>query len=73
MNYRLDDGQIEVIDDALAEVLRAKTPWDRVRMVSECQRTARSLAAGGVRLLHPDWTDVQVEAEVRRRMTRGAD
>jgi hypothetical protein len=33
MRWRLDDGQIEVIDEAQAKVLRAKTPAQRVAMV----------------------------------------
>ena len=27
---RLDSGQIEVVDDAMAEVLRRKEPWERI-------------------------------------------
>lgn len=29
---RLDEGQIEVVDDATAEVLRRKTPAERIRI-----------------------------------------
>jgi len=71
MKYRLDDGQIEVVDDAVAEVLRAKTPAERLAMAFACNRTARLIVRGGVRSLHPDWDDEEVTAEVARRMTGG--
>ena len=72
MKWRLDRGQIEVVDDRLAEVLRQRTPAQRVRMISQAHRTMRLVVEGGVRTRHPDWKDDRVKAEVVRRMTRGA-
>jgi hypothetical protein len=69
--WRLDPGQIEVVDDAMAEVLRAKQPWERVAMVGQANRTVRHLLAGGIRFRHPNWTDEQVRREVARRMLGG--
>ena len=73
MKWRLDDGQIEVVDDALAEVLRAKSPMERVAMVSACNRTMRLLIEGSLRTRHPDWDDRRISAEVVRRISRGPD
>ena len=73
MKWRLDYGQIEVLDDALADVLRRKTPAERLQMMAAAHRTARQLVAAGARQQHPEWDDGQVEAEVLRRLTRGAD
>lgn len=70
--WRLDPGQIEVIDDAMADVLRAKQPWERVAMMSQANRTVRHLLAGGIRARHPDWSAEQVKREVARRMLGGA-
>jgi hypothetical protein len=64
---------IEVIDDELAAVLRAKSPAERVEMIAAANRTARALAAGGVRAQHPDWNAEQVHQEVVRRVCGGAD
>ena len=72
MQWRLDDGQIEVVDDRMAEVLRRKTPAERVAMVSAAHRTARLLIEGRLRTRHPDWNDARVSDEVARRMLRGA-
>jgi hypothetical protein len=72
MEWRLDDGQIEVVDDAMAEVLRRKTMAERVMMVSGMHRTARLLLEAQVRRNHPDWDDKRVMAEVARRISGGA-
>jgi hypothetical protein len=71
-NWRLDPGQIEVIDDALAEVLRRKTPAERIAMIFAANRTMRLLIEGSLRTRHPDWDDARLLAEVARRMNRGS-
>jgi hypothetical protein len=65
-------SHVEVIDRAYAAILAAKSPAERVSMVAEGHRTARMLASAGVRYLHPDWTELQVNSEVARRMMHGA-
>jgi hypothetical protein len=62
---------IEVIDDQIAEVLRRKTPAEKVEMVAAANRTARLLAAAGTRYQHPNWDDLQVQEEVIRRVAGG--
>ena len=71
MKWRLDDGQIEVVDDAVAEALRRKTPAERLGMAFAANRTARLLIEGNIRTRHPDWDDARVSKEVARRMSRG--
>jgi len=68
IKWRLDPGQIEVVDDAIADILRRKTPAERVAMALDSNRTARLLVAEGVRRQHPEWADDRVRAEVARRM-----
>jgi len=63
--------EIESIDDSLAEVLRTKSPAEKVAMINSANRTARILAAAGVRYTHPDWDEAQVQAEVIRRVCGG--
>jgi hypothetical protein len=62
---------IEVIDDQMAEIMRAKSPAEKVAMVSAANRTARLLAAAGTRHLHPDWSEDQIQAEIIRRVCGG--
>lgn len=69
MQWRLDDGQIEVVDDAVAEILRRKTPGERMAMMSDLWETARLFVEAGARARRPSWSDAQIEAEVRLRLT----
>jgi hypothetical protein len=69
---RLDAGQIEVLDDAMAEVLRRKEPWERLAIGFGLWRDARKMLDHHLRTRHPDWTDEQISREVARRMSHGA-
>jgi len=66
--WRLDPGQIEVVDDAVAEILRRKSPGERMLMVGQGWELARQLIEAGIRSLHPDWDEQRVATEVRRRL-----
>jgi hypothetical protein len=68
---RLDPGQIEVVDEAVAAILRQKTPAERIAMASDAHRTARAMLTAQVRSQHAEWTDEEVQREVRRRLTGG--
>jgi hypothetical protein len=72
MPLRLDAGQIEVVDEAIAAVLRMKTPAERIALAGQAQRTAREIMAAGLRSQYPDWSDEQIRVEVARRFARGA-
>jgi len=69
VKYRLDDGQIEVVDDRVAEALRARTPAERIALALDCNETVRLVIAGYLRSRHPDWRDEQIRGEVARRMS----
>lgn len=69
---RLDSGQIEVIPDEMARVLRAKTGAERLKIASGMFASARKLIQARVRSQHPDWTDQQINTETARRLSHGA-
>ncbi len=71
--WRLDPGQIEVVDEAVAAILRQKTPAERIAITAAAHRTARALLTAQIRRQHADWTDEQVGREVARRLLHGAD
>lgn len=73
MKWRLDPGQIEVVEDAVAEVLRRKTVTERVAMILEANETMRSLIEGPLRAKHPEYTDQQIRQEIARRMLGDAN
>ena len=64
---------IEVVDDDMARILRAKTPAERLVMIDQLCLFARELAESGVRATHPDWSDEQVRKEVARRIAHDVD
>ena len=47
-------------------ILRAMTPEQKILAAEKLYWTAREFKAAGVRWLHPDWTEEQVQEEVRR-------
>ncbi len=69
---RLDAGQIEVVDDVMAEILRRKTPAERLQIAFNLWRSARKQIAGCLRSLHPDWDEAQIDRETARRLSHGA-
>ena len=67
-----DMQRIEVLDDAMAEVLRRKTPAERLAIGFGLWRSARTLLRGQLASLHPEWDVAQVDREVARRLSHGA-
>jgi hypothetical protein len=63
---------IEVVHPRVAEMLRAKTPAQRLALAWEANRFARELIATALANQHPDWTQSEIQAEVARRMLGGA-
>ena len=68
---RLDSGQIEVLDDAMAEVLRRKSPAERIRIGFTIWSSARSMLTAHLKKIHPDWDPKNIEQEVARRLLHG--
>jgi hypothetical protein len=66
-------SQIEVVDEAVAAILRRKTFAEKVAIVQSMNRTCRLIVSAGIRSAHADWDEDRVRQELLRRMTRGAD
>ena len=62
---------VEILDPMIVEVLRRKTPAERVEMIFDANRTVRLLLEGHLRWRHPDWDDQAVMQEIARRMCFG--
>ena len=69
---RLDKGQIEVLDDSMAEVLRQKTPAERINIGFSMWVSAHDMLMAHLRSTHPDWSAEIVEKEVARKLSHGA-
>ena len=68
----IDVRRIEVLDDAMAEVLRRKTPAERLAIGFGLWRSARKLLRGQLASLHPEWDGERLAREVARRLSHGA-
>ncbi len=62
----------ELLDEAVAEVLRRKTPTERVAMVFAADRTMRLRLEGRLCSRRPEWDQQTGMQEIARRMCRGA-
>jgi Rv0078B-related antitoxin len=63
---------IEVIDDEMARVIRAKTGAERLRIASGMFSSARKMLVAYLRVQHPDWDEKAVQKEAARRLSHGA-
>jgi hypothetical protein len=62
----IDPKKIEVVDDAIAAILRGMAPAQRVELVFQAETLTRTLMAAGVKSRHPDWSDQEIQQEVAR-------
>jgi hypothetical protein len=69
---RLDKGQIEVVDDIVAEILRRKTLAERIRITCDLWGSVHRMLTTHLSKTHPDWDPKKVEQEVARRLSHGA-
>jgi hypothetical protein len=60
-----------VIDDILAEVLRRKTPPERIKIGFDLWTSARDMLMSYLKKAHPEWSIEMVEKEVARRLSHG--
>ena len=69
---RLDRGQIEVVDDFMADILRAKTAAERIRIGFELWTSTRNMLLVHLRKTHPEWNAERIKKEVARRLSHWA-
>ena len=63
--------KFDVIDDAMADVLREKTEWERLEIAFGMWRFARDMIRENLKVEHPDWADDRINKEVARRLSHG--
>lgn len=64
--------RIEVVDDAMADVLRGMTGAQRLRVGFGLFSSARRMLLCHLRHEHPDWSEQQINLEAARRLSHGA-
>ena len=68
---RLDPGQIEVVDDVIAGILREKTPAERIQIGFTLWTSAQQMLKSHLKNTHPDWDAKKIECEVAKRLSHG--
>lgn len=68
---RLDPGQIEVVDEFMARVLRDKSGAERLHIADGLFSFARELIESSIRAAHPDWEEGRIRAETAKRISHG--
>ncbi|MDH4220985.1 MAG: hypothetical protein OEW23_19685 [Candidatus Aminicenantes bacterium] len=69
---RTEFGQLEVIDDVMCEILKQKSPLERLKIAFGLWSSARKQLFNYLRSLHPDWDEKRISSEVIRRISHGA-
>jgi hypothetical protein len=64
--------RIELLHPKVVEILREKTPTERVAMIFEANRSLQRRLTAQLQHQHPDWSDAEVQQEIARRRLRGA-
>lgn len=66
-NLRLNRGQIEAVDYAMAEVLWRKTPAERIRIGFSIWISAHNMLMVHLKKTHPEWNAERLIKEVAGR------
>lgn len=69
---RIDPRNIEVVDDDMAEVFRAMTGAQRLKIANDMFESARRMIASHLASEHPDWDERRIQEETARRLSHGA-
>ena len=68
----LDNLRIEVVDDDMARILRAKTGAERLAIANGMFVSARRMIVSHLAAEHPDWDEERIQRETSRRISHGA-
>ena len=62
---------VEMMDPAMVEILRSKTPAERLAIAFRMWESARVMIRGVLGQQHPEWSDERIHRELARRMSHG--
>jgi hypothetical protein len=62
----------EMVDDAMAAILRQKTGAERLAIAFRLWDFARDMIRANLRHEHPEWDEERINREAARRLSHGA-
>jgi hypothetical protein len=63
---------VEVIEDDMARIIRAKSGAERLRIASGMYASARQMLLSHLRAEHAEWDERRIQQEAARRLSHGA-
>lgn len=63
---------IETPDRAMVEVLRGKSPAERLEIAFGMWRSAQGMIEAILKHQHPEWSNSEISDEVARRLSHGS-
>jgi len=67
MLMAVDLSRMEMVDDKTAEILRKKTPQERLKIAFDMWLSVRSSLENYLKETHPDWDEITIRKEILRR------
>ncbi|MFV1975744.1 MAG: hypothetical protein ACC651_08335 [Candidatus Scalindua sp.] len=68
---KLVERNIEVLDNLMVQVLKNKTPQERLMITFNMWRSAKKQLTNYLRSLHSEWDEKEIQQEVARRLSHG--
>ena len=66
------ERNIEVPDKEVVEMLKKKTPQERLAIAFSLWRSVKLMLTHHLRATHPDWDEKEIQRETAKRMSHGA-
>jgi hypothetical protein len=63
-----DFSHIEIVSDEMVDMLRTKTPLERLLMGDRMFIQARQMMVAAIRGSHPEWHDMQIRDHIVKRL-----
>ena len=64
----IEEIRMEILDDRVVEILKNKTPAERLQIGFKMWTSARQLLLSQIKQTHPDWSQQEIEQEAARRI-----
>jgi hypothetical protein len=68
---KLNERNIEIMDDVMVQILKKKTPQERLMITFNLWSSAKKQLTDYLRSLHSEWDEKEIKQEVGRRLSHG--
>ncbi len=68
---KLVERNIEILDDLMVQVLKNKTPQERLMIAFNMWSSAKKQLTNFLHSLHSEWSEKEIQQEVARRLSHG--